>query len=117
MVAGEARILDGDTLEIAGMKVRLQGLAAPELREPGGQAARMWMIRATAGQVVTCRLDGTRTRDRWAGICTVGGADVAAGLVAAGLGRDCWRWSRGRYAHLETPAGRLLPVPAYCRRR
>lgn len=116
-VAGEARVIDGDTLAIGATKVRLSGLHAPELSEPGGPEARAWMIRATAGQTVTCVLDGTRTRDRWAGICSTSAGDLAAGLVAAGLGRDCPRYSRGRYAAMERPGAASLPLPAYCMKR
>jgi endonuclease YncB( thermonuclease family) len=40
-VAGPVtHVRDGDTIEVAGVPVRLNGLHAPELREPGGQAAK-----------------------------------------------------------------------------
>lgn len=110
-------VRDGDTLVIAGQPVRLNGLHAPEMREPGGHAARQWMVDATAGKIVTCHLDGSRTHDRAVGVCYVGGVDLAVGLVSAGLARDCARWSKGRYARYETPAGRMLRLPAYCRPR
>jgi endonuclease YncB( thermonuclease family) len=48
------------------------------------------------------------------GICYVEGRDVAAELVKHGLARDCERFSGGRYRELETPSGRLLPLPSYC---
>jgi hypothetical protein len=32
-------VRDGDTVEVAGLQIRLQGLAAPELSEPGGRYA------------------------------------------------------------------------------
>ena len=49
-------------------------------------------------------LDGSRTYDRCAGICYVGGKDVAAELVRQGLARDCPRYSGGRYAAAERQA-------------
>ena len=61
------------------------------------------------------QLDGTRTRGRVVGTCRVGGRDIGAELVGSGLARDCPRYSKGRYARLETPAGRRLPLPGYCR--
>ena len=34
-LSGRARIIDGDTLSIGGVNVRLQGIAAPELAHGG----------------------------------------------------------------------------------
>lgn len=33
-------VFDGDTISVRGVKVRLNGLHAPEYDEPGGQAAK-----------------------------------------------------------------------------
>jgi len=114
VLAGQASVIDGDTIRVAGQKVRLQGLAAPELNEPGGQASKNAMIEIVKGQQVSCELDGTATHDRVVGICYVAGRDVAEELVRRGLARDCPRFSRGRYRELETAAGQGLPLPGYC---
>ena len=110
-------VRDGDTIEVNGMAVRLNGLHAPELHERGGSAARTWMVEHTRGQQVVCVLNGDRTHDRWVGTCRNKDGDLAAQLIAAGLGRDCPRWSGGRYARLETAAAKWMPLPAYCTRR
>jgi len=114
VLAGQASVVDGDTLRVAGQKVRLQGLAAPELDEPGGQAAKNALIELIRGQHITCELDGTRSYDRVVGICYAGGQDLAAELVKWGLARDCPRYSGGRYRELEPASARGLPLPAYC---
>jgi len=114
ILAGQASVIDGDTIRIAGQKVRLQGLAAPEMDEPGGRAAKNAMIQIVKGQQVSCQLDGTTTHDRVVGICYVGGRDVAEELVRRGLARDCPRFSSGRYRELETAAAQGLPLPGYC---
>lgn len=44
VLAGQASVIDGGTIRIADQKVRLQGLAAPALAEPGGIEARNAMI-------------------------------------------------------------------------
>lgn len=116
-LSGRATVTDGDTLRVAGRAVRFQGVAAPERSEKGGAAATAFVREMAAGRVVTCGLDGTRTRGRVVGVCRVGGRDIGAELVRAGLARDCPRYSKGRYARLETPAGRRLPLPGYCRVR
>lgn len=114
VLAGQASVIDGDTLRVAGYKVRLQGLAAPELSEAGGHKATAALIQIMKGHRVSCELDGTTSHDRVVGICYVEGKDVAAELVRRGLARDCPRFSGGRYKELETASARLLPLPPYC---
>lgn len=84
-------VRDGDTIVVAGVPVRLNGLHAPEINERGGVAARDWMIEHTRGQQVICRLNGDKTHDRLVGVCENRDGDLAAQLIAAGLGRDCPR--------------------------
>ena len=113
---------DGDTIRVSGVTVCPQGAAALELAHPGlgvreergGRAAAEFMRRLVDGKVVSCRLTGERTHRREVGVCRPDGRDVGAALVAAGLARDCPRLSGGRYAGLETVAGRRLPLPGYC---
>jgi endonuclease YncB( thermonuclease family) len=75
------------------------------------------MLEHTSGQLIVCRLSGARSFGRRVGVCRNEAGDLAAQLIAAGLGRDCPRFSSGRYAAFETPAGRALPLPAYCQPR
>ena len=114
VLTGQVRIIDGDTLEIAGSRVRLNGLASPERDEPGGPEATEFMKRLTAGEIVRCNLTGDRTHDREVGTCWIGSTDISAALIAAGFARDCPRFSSGRYAALETPDSKKLPFPSYC---
>lgn len=108
-------VRDGDTIEVEGLAVRLQGLHAPEIGEPLGNEARAAMISLALGKQAQCALTGETNRDRVIGVCFVGGRDVAAELVKLGLGRDCPRYSGGRYAPLEQPgAAQLMPLPGYC---
>ena len=41
-VEGRARVVDGDTLEVAGQKVRLFGVDAPELDQSCERGGRVW---------------------------------------------------------------------------
>jgi micrococcal nuclease len=114
---GEARVVDGDTIEISGRKFRLEGLHAPEVDEPGGIAATRFMRDLLGERRVACTPTGDTSYDRLVAVCRLPGeGDIAAALVRAGLGRDCARYSGGRYARFETTAGERLPLPGYCER-
>ena len=126
-IESPARVVDGDTLFVGNVEVRLQGVAAPEhgrLTEPGGPEATALLRRAADGLTVRCDLDGTRTRAREVGVCYAGGTELNAALVRAGVARDCPRYSGGRYAALEGAArtegrdlSRLYALPGYCEPR
>lgn len=120
---GAAYVIDGDTIAIGSQRFRLNGVAAPESYEPGGRAATKWMQQYLAGRVVTCLPNGERSYNRLVAICRVGGRDVGAMIIRAGLARDCPRFSGGRYLADERAAraqGRDLSrryiLPGYCRR-
>ena len=120
-LVGRAHVLDGDTITVAGIHVRLKGVAAPEVKhpghggEPGGEAARQFMVELIEGETVVCDLTQERTHGRRVGWCYRDGRVIAAELVGAGLARDCPRFSAGRYAAAEPAAARELPFPSYCR--
>jgi micrococcal nuclease len=83
-----SHVRDGDTIELAGRAIRLQGLAAPEGDEPGGAEATRAMRRMVDGRQVRCELDGERTHDRCVAVCYLNGADTAEVMVRDGLARD-----------------------------
>jgi endonuclease YncB( thermonuclease family) len=98
-LAGTARVVDGHTLDVAGVRVRLKGVAAPEVAhagdpgERGGEAAKAFMVELAEGRTVVCELTGERSRGRRVGYCSRDGRDLGAEVIAAGLARDCPRFS------------------------
>lgn len=114
-------VRDGDTIEVEGLPVRLHGLHAPELRQPGGTEAQAFMAALVRNRPVKCYLTGAKNRDRVIGVCYVDrdGEDYDLGelMVAAGMARDCPRYSGGRYAEVEGMARPAvpMPLPGYCR--
>ena len=123
LIGPVTHVRDGDTIEVGGLPVRLEGLAAPELDEPGGEEATEAMRMLVEGQEVRCELTGERSGDRCIGTCYLGGTDIAAELVRAGVARDCPRFSRGRYGDEEQQAARggatireTYRLPESCRR-
>lgn len=126
-VAGLAHVIDGDTIHLSTpevgklVKVRLQGVAAPERSDAGGAEATRFVEQLAEGRRVRCELDGSRSKDRVVGVCFVGGdgaagggRDIGAAVIEAGLARDCPRFSGGRYKALERPEAAGLPYPSYC---
>jgi endonuclease YncB( thermonuclease family) len=91
-VAGAAVAVDGDTLALAGVRVRLAALDAFERDQPLGPEARALLGRLTAGRETRCVVAG---RDRWGRLvarCFAAGRDLGAALVAAGLALAWPRW-------------------------
>ena len=89
------RIVDADTLEVAGQKVRLQGIDAPEsaqsCRQAGGQHYQCGdhatqALRTRIGpDAVTCTIEGRDRYLRALGICyAADGTDLNGWLVSQG---------------------------------
>jgi micrococcal nuclease len=116
-LVGVPRIIDGDTVAVNGITVRLNGIDAEEMGEPHGAAARAALQAAVGiGSPISCVLDGSRTHGREVGVCrNARGDDIAAVVIAQGLALDCAHYSRGRYRRLE-PGGarRVLIQKPYC---
>lgn len=104
-------VADGDTLlvlpELAHepVKVRLDGIDAPESCQPGGSASRDAMIGLVQRKTVRVFVRGTDSYGRVLGRVEVDGRDVAADMVVQGM---AWayrfRESSGPYAALERQA-------------
>lgn len=115
VIQGPARVVDGDTIDVAGFRIRLNGVAAPERSEPGGAEATAVLRQIIAGQTVRCSVTGDQTHGREVGTCWTGAQDIGAAVIATGRARDCPRFSAGRYAAIERPEAEALPLPRYCR--
>ena len=92
-IAGEARIIDGDSLVVAGMEIRLYGIDAPEYRQYCFRRGRPWACGVDAARVlrtlianrpVACRAREQDRYGRTVASCSVGGNDLGAAMVAGG---------------------------------
>jgi micrococcal nuclease len=115
-LTGVPRVIDGGTLAVAGVTIRLEGLDVETLSQPHGPAAHAALRQAVGtGSRVTCRLTGETTPRGEVGRCfNARGLDVAALVVSAGRALDCSRVSNGLYRPLE-PSGarsRLAQKPS-----
>jgi len=117
-LVGRASVVDGDTIEIHGERIRLNGIDAPEIWQrctdkAGGEyrcgkaAAEALDIFLAASRPTTCR--GV-SRDRYKRIVAVchraEGVEVNAWLVQNGHALDWPRYSNGAYAEQQAAAQR-----------
>jgi endonuclease YncB( thermonuclease family) len=99
---GRATVIDGDTLDVAGVRVRLHGIDAPESRQDcerqgvvfacGAEAPR-WLERAVGAREVYCTARDIDRNGRVVASCTAGGSDLGESLVRAG-----WAIAYRRYS-------------------
>src|SRR5687768_3149131 len=89
-IVGHASVIDGDTIEIRGERIRLEGIDAFESSQlcknaqgklyRCGQAAALALDKWIAARPVTCTHTGRDRYDRVLARCTVSGADVGTWL-------------------------------------
>ena len=109
------KVRDGDTIEVGKIPIRLNGVSAPEMNEPLGPQSKAFMTDLVMGKRVRCEMDGSKTYDRFVGICYLDEQDIGARVVASGLALDCPRFSGGRYAEYEIEvAATLMNLPELC---
>ena len=113
-VTGHARVIDGDSLEVAGVSVRLFGIDAPERDQKCqdaagktyscGRSAQRALAAAIAGREVTCTPVDVDQYKRDVSVCTANNSDLGEAMVRGGHALDYTRHSRGRYAPAEQEA-------------
>lgn len=111
---GPARVIDGDTIDVGGRRIRIWGIAAPEMNEAKGPDSKRMMARIVGNSVVNCRQVDSDRYGRAVSRCEVDGSDLGALMVESGSARDCTAFSYGRYLFNETAESRSLPKPGYC---
>jgi endonuclease YncB( thermonuclease family) len=110
---GRATVIDGDTLEIQGTRIRLFGIDAPEsaqtcLDQSGrpyrcGQRAAFALANKVGARVVSCQPTGKDRYDRVVARCSVAGEDLQAWIVLNGHALAFRRYSKS-YRHYEAEA-------------
>ncbi len=110
VLKGRASVIDADTIEIHGERVRINGIDAPEGMQTCDDATckpyRCGQIGSNAldeflsrSQPVSCSFVERDRYGRFVGICnTASGIDVASWLVRNGHAVDWARYSKGKYS-------------------
>lgn len=120
LVAGQARVIDGDTLDVAGTRIRLEGIDAPESGQQCirgshaprggswgcGAAATDTLAALVAGREVQCDGSERDSYGRLIAICRVGSMEINAELVRRGLAWAFVRYSR-RLVSVERDARKI----------
>ena len=113
-LTGQASIIDGDTLEIHGKRIRLWGIDSPESNQLcRGDDSIQYRCGAKAANdldsflnkrpidCVSVSLDQYR---RTVAVCSIDGVDLAEWLVRNGLALDWPTYSKGKYDKAQRDA-------------
>ena len=101
-LSGTPRVIDGDTIELAGERVRLHGIDTPEAQQlceaegteyRCGDMATAYLVSLTLGNQVSCEGAKSDRYKRLIAVCYVEGDDLNAALVRAG-----WAVAYRRYS-------------------
>jgi endonuclease YncB( thermonuclease family) len=115
-IAGVASVIDGDTIEIHGQRIRLNGIDAPESRQLcrdaqgeeypcGRRAAEALDSFLATSRPVQCTFVSWDRYGRFVGDCRrADGASVASWMVEHGQALDWPRYSHGAYAGQQATA-------------
>ncbi|WP_245492523.1 thermonuclease family protein [Mesorhizobium sp. M4A.F.Ca.ET.090.04.2.1] len=115
-ITGVASVIDGDTIEVHGQRIRFNGIDAPESKQYcddakgfeypcGGRSAEALDNFLAASRPVQCTFVTWDRYHRFVGDCRrADGASVAAWMVEHGQALDWPRYSHGAYAPLQAKA-------------
>lgn len=102
LLVGRSSVIDGDTLEIHGTRIRLEGIDAPESRQRCGSQGQEWPCGRQAAlalsnwindRPVSCQRRGTDRYQRVIGRCFVNNEDLQGWMVSNG-----WALAYRRYS-------------------
>lgn len=110
-LSGRATVVDGDTLDLDGRRVRLEGIDAPEMGQTCGRrwigtwncgrAAQKELDALVQGRRIECQIKGKDKYARDLGVCFIDGRDINAELVRKGL---AWAFVRYSQSYIKQEA-------------
>ncbi|WP_114313566.1 thermonuclease family protein [Thermus caldifontis] len=116
LIVGRVSVVDGDTLEIRGQRIRLWGIDAVESSQtcrradgslwPCGRRAAFALDDFLGQRTVRCQPKGRDRYSRVVAVCWVGEVEVNRWLVLQGWALDYTPYSRGAYLDAQEEARR-----------
>lgn len=120
LIVGRASVIDGDTLEIDGRRVRLEGIDAPETGQtcktasgrswPCGQDAAQHLADYVTGATIECRSLGRDKYGRTLANCARGPIDINAAMVRDGMAWAFVKYSEAFVAEEATARSKTIGV-------
>ena len=108
---GPALVIDGDTIEIAGRRIRLEGIDAPETHQmcqtahgepwPAGRIAATYLERTVRAHLVNCHTMGEDGYGRILARCSANGRDINAAMIRTGM---AWAFRKYSKIYIEDEA-------------
>jgi len=92
--SGPARVIDGDTIDISGQRIRLHGIDTPEAKQTCQREALVWLCGAAATKALRELIGGAwvacsqRDKDRYGrvvAVCRANGIALNAAMVRSGM--------------------------------
>jgi endonuclease YncB( thermonuclease family) len=99
--SGKAWVVDGDTIRVGQVRVRLFGMDAPEMSQAGGSKAKSHMIRLAGGKPVSVQPVTVDCYGRVVARVACGGVDLSERMVVDGFARAMTDW------HLDYAAAEI----------
>lgn len=119
-IVGRASVIDGDTLEIDGRRIRLEGIDAPETGQscktatgrnwPCGRDAAQHLADYVSGATIECRSLGRDKYERTLANCMRGPIDINAAMVRDGMAWAFVKYSQAFVAEESAARSRTIGV-------
>jgi endonuclease YncB( thermonuclease family) len=117
-LTGKCYVVDGDTIQIGKVRLRLAGIDAPELEHPWGKKAKWELVKLCRGHAITAEIEPDMSYGRVVATCYLpDGRDLSAEMVKMGLALDWPKFSGGKYSDFEPEGARKKHWKAAARQR
>lgn len=109
----QVRVIDGDTMDVNGTKVRLWGIDAPEGEQSCQRDSVAWLCgqesakqlrELVRGKEVACREVDRDRYKRSVAVCSAGETEINVWMAREGWALDYRQYSKGAYAAAEKEA-------------